>query len=189
MDAYNRRLDKGLSGSDVPHHFVLSLLYEVRKFNRNRVLNGALGGWKVGVLETYESGPVFTVITAANTTNAFPAGPLRPNLLWNPSLPSDQRAVTRWFDTTAFADPAPFTFGNSPRSGLRGAPVVTTDATIEKSFAIAERWKLDLRGELYNLLNHANFNVPGFTKGAADFGVVSSARPGRTAQLAVRLSF
>jgi hypothetical protein len=188
MDAYNRRLDKGLSGSDVPHHLVVSLLYEVRKFQGHRVLNGALGGWKLGLLQTYESGPVFTVVTAANTTNAFPAGPLRPNLLRDASLPSDRRAITRWFDTAAFADPAAFTFGNSSRSGLRGASVVTTDATLEKSFAITEHWKFDLRGELYNLLNHTNFSVPGFTKGAADFGVVSSARPGRTAQLAARLS-
>jgi hypothetical protein len=143
----------------------------------------------VGLLETYESGPAFTVVTASNTTNAFPAGTLRPNLLRNASLPSDQRSAGRWFDTLAFAQPANFTFGNSPRSGLRGAPIVTTDATLEKSFAITERWKFDLRGEFYNLLNHAIFNVPGFTFGNADFGVVSSARPGRTVQLAGRLSF
>jgi hypothetical protein len=189
MDAYHRKLDKGLSGSDVPHHFVLSVLYEVRRFKGNRIVNGALGGWKIGLLQTYESGPVFTVITTANTTNAFPAGPLRPNLVGNPTLDSDQRTITRWFNTAAFADPAPFTFGNAPRSVLRGASIVTTDTTLEKSFSFNERWKFDLRGELYNLLNHANFNVPGFTKGAADFGVVSSARPGRTAQLAARLTF
>jgi Carboxypeptidase regulatory-like domain/TonB-dependent Receptor Plug Domain len=189
MDAYNRRLDKGLSGSDVPHHVVVSLLYEIRAYRGSRIVNGVLGGWKLGVLQTYESGPTFTVITTANTTNAFPAGALRPNLLRDPSLPSDQRSITRWFDTTAYADPAPFTFGNSPRSGLRGAPVVTTDATVEKGFSIRERWKLELRGELYKLLNHANFNVPGFTKGAADFGVVSSARAGRAAQLTARLTF
>lgn len=188
MDAYNRRLDKGLSGSDVPHHLVVSLLYEIRKFRGKRV-TAALGGWKLGLLQTYESGPAFTVITPANTTNAFPAGPLRPNLLRDPYLPPDQRTITRWFDTTAFADPAPFTFGNSPRAGLRGAPIVTTDVTLGKSFSITERWKFEFRGEFYNLLNHANFNVPGFTKGAPDFGVISSARPGRTAQLAVRLSF
>jgi hypothetical protein len=104
-------------------------------------------------------------------------------------LPSGERTITRWFDTIAFGAPAPFTFGNSPRSGLRGASLVTTDLTLEKSFFITERWKFDLRGEFYNLLNHANFNVPGFTFGAPDFGVVSSARPGRTVQLAFRLSF
>ena len=97
--------------------------------------------------------------------------------------------MSRWFDTSAFANPAPLTFGNSPRSGLRGAPVVTTDATLEKSFSLTERLRFDLRGEFYNLLNHAIFNVPGFTFGAADFGVVSSARSPRTAQLAARLSF
>jgi hypothetical protein len=114
---------------------------------------------------------------------------LRPDLLHDASLPSDQRTVSRWFDTSAFANPAPLTFGNSSRSGLRGAPVVTTDATLEKSFSITERLKFDLRGEFYNLFNHAIFNVPGFTFGAANFGVVSSARSPRGAQLAARLSF
>jgi hypothetical protein len=67
--------------------------------------------------------------------------------------------------------------------------VVSTDATLEKGFFLTERYKLDLRAEFYNMLNHAVFNVPGFTLGAADFGVVSSARSPRNAQLAARLSF
>jgi hypothetical protein len=189
LNAYNRAADKGLSGSDVPHHVVVTLLYEVPKFKGNHIVNSVLGGWKVGLLETYESGPVFAVITASNTTNAFPAGALRPNVSGDPSLPSDQRSAARWFNTSLFSQPAALTFGNSPRSVLRGAPIVTTDATVEKSFAITERWKFDLRGEFYNLLNHTIFNIPGATFGAADFGVVSSARAGRTVQLAARLSF
>ena len=99
-----------------------------------------------------------------------------------PSLSGDQQSITRWFDTSAFAAPAQFTFGNSPRSGLRGAPLVTTDVTLEKSLRLNEKVKFDLRGEFYNILNHANFNVPGATFGAADFGLVTSARPGRTIQ-------
>jgi hypothetical protein len=39
------------------------------------------------------------------------------------------------------------------------------------------------------LLNRANFNIPGFTLGAADFGAISSARPARTVQLGTRVSF
>lgn len=189
MDAYNRQLDKERSGSDVPHRLLLTVLYEIPSFSGNRFVSAALGGWKVGVLQTAQSGAPFTVITAANTTNAFPAGPLRPNILRDGALPSGERTITRWFDTTAFAAPAQFTFGNSPRSGLRGASLVTTDATLEKTIFLTERWKFDLRGEFYNLLNHANFNIPGFTLGAADFGVVSNARPGRAVQIALRLSF
>jgi hypothetical protein len=189
MDAYNRGLDKGLSGSDVPHRLVVSLLYETPKFKASRLVDAVLGGWKLGVLENAESGPTFTVITTANTTNAFPAGSLRPNLVGNPVLPSDQRTIARWFDTSAYSNPPALTFGNSPRSGLRGAPVVTTDATLEKTFHPSERWRVEVRAEMYNLLNHAIFNVPGFTFGAPDFGVVSSARNPRTAQLAARLTF
>jgi hypothetical protein len=150
-------------------------------------LNAAVGGWKLGLLETAESGPTFSVITTANTTNAFPAGPLRPNLVGSPAV--DERTVSRWFNTSAFANPAALTFGNSPRGGLRGAPVITTDITVEKGFAITERTRLEVRAEFYNLLNHAIFNIPGFTLGAADFGVVSSARSPRNAQLAARISF
>ena len=55
-----------------------TMLYEVPRFKSSPLLNSVLGGWKVGLLETAESGPTFTVITTANTTNAFPAGSLRP---------------------------------------------------------------------------------------------------------------
>jgi hypothetical protein len=189
MDAYHRSLDKGLSGSDVPRHLVVTLLYEIPGARGDSRFSAALSGWKLGLLETFMSGPPFTVITTANTTNAFPAGSLRPNLLRDPSLRPDQRTVSRWFDTRAFAAPAQFTFGNSPRSVLRGASLVTTDLTLEKAVPLKEGVKFEVRGEFYNLLNHANFNVPGFTYGAADFGVVTSARPGRTVQLAARLSF
>jgi len=189
MDAYNRRLDKAPSGSDVPHRFIAEVLYELPKFNSNRLASRILGGWKLGLLETAESGPTFTVITAANTTNAFPAGPLRPNLLHDASLASDQRTINRWFDPSAFANPPALRFGNSPRSGLRAAPVITTDATLNKSFSVREGWRFDVRGEFYNILNHAIFNIPGFTLGSADFGVVSNARAPRTAQLSARLSF
>ncbi len=187
MDAYNRRLDKGRSGSDVPHRLVVTVLYELPKWKGSRLLNNALGGWKAGLLQTAESGPTFTVITSANTTNAFPAGSLRPNLLKSADL--DQRTVSKWFDTTAFANPAALKFGNSPRGGFRGAPVVTTDVTLEKSFSLSEKVKLEVRAEFYNLLNHAIFNIPGFTLGGADFGVVSSARSPRNAQLSGRISF
>src|SRR5215470_5792086 len=131
MDAYHRNLDWGPSGSDVPHHFVLTALYEIQPFTGSKQLNALLSGWRVGVVEALMSGPPFTVVTTANTTNAFPAGPLRPNLVGDPNLPADERTLTHWFNTAAFVNPAAFTFGNSPRSVLRGPGFVTTDLTLE----------------------------------------------------------
>lgn len=189
MDAYNRGLDKARSGSDVPHRLVVTFTYEVPAVTRNRILNGALGGWKVGVLETLQSGAPFTVVTASNSTNAFSAGPIRPNLLRNPELDSGERSITRWFDTSAFVAPPFYAFGNAPRSVLRGPRLVNTDLTLEKSFSISEQVKFDLRGEFFNVLNHANFNIPGFTLGGPGFGVISSARNPRITQLSARFSF
>ena len=188
MDAYRRGLDWARSASDVPHHFVLTILYEVPDVTRNSYANALLGHWKVGLLETMQSGAPFTVLTTANTTNAFPAGPLRPDLAGNPALPSSERTLARWFNTSAFLNPAPFAFGNSPRSVLRGPGVATTDLNLEKRITLPGGRSFDLRVETYNLLNRANFNIPGFTLGAPDFGAISSARPARTVQLGARLS-
>src|SRR5437773_2426164 len=189
MDAYHRNLDWAASASDVPHHVVMTVLYDVKPFTANRYVNAALAGWRLGVLETLQSGPAFTVVTAANATNAFSAGPNRANLAGEPGLPSDQRTLSHWFNTAAFASPAQYTFGNSPRSALRGPGLATTDLSVEQSVALTSTAKLDVRSEAYNLLNRTNLNLPGFTLGAADFGAISSARPPRTMQLSARFSF
>jgi hypothetical protein len=189
MDAYHRELDWGRSGSDVPQHFVGTVLYEIGPFSANSYVRAIASGWRIGALVTLMSGPPFTVTTTANTTNAFPAGPLRPDVVGDPSLPSDQRTLARWFDTDAFVNPAALTFGNSPRSVLRGPGLATTDLTIEKTVPISGGVRADLRVEAFNLFNHANFNPPGSTLGAADFGAISSARAPRVIQLGARLRF
>jgi hypothetical protein len=189
MDAYHRNLDWARSASDVPHHLVMTALYEMRPFTRNQYLDAVLANWRVGVLETVMSGPPLTVVTNANTTNAFPAGALRPDRVGNPELSSNERTLNHWFNTAAFVDPAAYTFGNSPRSVLRGPGRITTDLTLEKSVGLPAGKRIDVRVEIYNLLNRANFNIPGFTLGAADFGVISSAQPPRTMQLGARFSF
>lgn len=189
MDAYNRRLDKSLSGSDVPHRTVLTGLFQAPELKQRKWLRWVAGGWQVGVLTTLQSGAPFTVVTAANTTNAFSAGSLRPNLLRNPNLSGSNQTLARWFDTSAFAMPPQFQLGNSPRSGLRSDSRQTVDATLSKEFPIHERYRLDLRGEFYNLLNHANFELPGHVLGAANFGTVLSAQPSRAIQLGARISF
>jgi hypothetical protein len=135
------------------------------------------------------SGAPFPVLTTANQTNAFPAGPIQAYLVGRPGLPSNQRTLSRWFDTSAFANAAPYAFGDSPRSVLRGPGFATTDLTLEKQIPLRGRVAVAVRAGACNLLNRANFNIPGFTLGTADFGVISSARPARTGQLGGRLTF
>jgi hypothetical protein len=187
MDAYNRRLDKGLSGSDIPHRGVVTLIYSVPQFAGNKFVHALLGGWQTGVLANLQSGQPFTVFDSVNRSNSFSAGTMRPNLIADPT--SGAQSLSHWFNTAAFQSAAPYTFGNSPRSVLRGAAWKTVDVTLSKHFHVTERWSTELRGELFNVLNHANFDTPGHTLGNADFGVISSAEPARTVQVALRVLF
>jgi carboxypeptidase family protein/TonB-dependent receptor-like protein len=189
MDQYNRRLDKARSGTDVPHHFLLTGVYELPKFQKSKALGLLAGGWQLSTEVNLQSGAVFTVYDSANTTNGFPAGTLRPNLVGNPELPPGERSLQRDFNTAAFAHPANFQFGNSPRSVLRGRSFHDVDFNFSKTFAPKEDLKTELRGEFFNVFNFANFDIPGHTLGNPDFGIVNSAKPARTVQLVVRVLF
>ena len=188
QDQYNRRIDKGLSGSDVPNRFLFTGLYQVPKFRGNKWLDRAVGGWQVGTEAVIQSGENFTVYDSANTTNGFPAGTLRPNLAGNPKLDSGS-TLQHYFNTAAFVHPASFTFGNSPRSVLRGPASTTVDFSVAKTFDVRESIKTELRAGFFNVFNFANFDLPGHTLGNNDFGILSAARPARTTQLALRVIF
>lgn len=188
MDQYNRRLDKGRSGIDVPHHLTFAGLYEVRRLPHRAVLNRFAGGWQVGVFGTFQSGQAFTVFDSANTTNGFPAGALRPNLVGNPSLGSSS-TLLRFFNTAAFAHPPNFQFGTAPRSVLRGPRQQNVDVSAARTFPISERFRLEFRGQFFNVLNIANFDIPGHTLGNSDLGIISSARPARVGELVLRFIF
>jgi hypothetical protein len=175
MDQYNRRLDKGRSGSDVPHHLLAAALWEVPRT-----------GVQLAVNANVQSGELFTVYDSANTTNGFPAGTLRPNLLADPA---GDGSLQHYFNTAAFAHPPSYRFGNSPRSVLRGPLNRNVDFSAAKVFSITERFRTELRGQFFNVFNIANFDVPGHTLGNADFGIVNSARPARTIELALRVLF
>jgi hypothetical protein len=188
MDQYNRRLDKGLSGSDIPQRAVITALYQVREFKDRRIVNLLAGGWQLGVNTILQSGAVFTVFDSANTTNGFPAGTVRPNLVGDPVLTGGS-SLARYFNTAAFQHPPNFQFGSAPRSVLRGPSSSVVDFSAAKVFPLNERVRTEVRGSFFNVLNIANFNIPGHTLGNADFGIISSAKPARTVQLALRVLF
>lgn len=194
QDVYNRRAEKALSGNDVRHRLAYSSVYEL-PWGRNRrwmskgLTATLLGGWNVGGILTLQSGSPVGATTQVNTTNAFNPGAQRANVLRNPTLPSGQRSVERWFDTSAFALPAPFTFGNASRAVTTGPGLINLDMSLLKNFAIRERFNFQFRAEAFNLPNRTNFDDPGLALGAPNFGVITAARAARTVQLGLRLNF
>jgi hypothetical protein len=59
-----------------------------------------------------------------------------------------------------------------------------------KEFPIIERFRLQLRGEFFNILNHPQFDLPGQTIGSPSAGVISATvGTPRDVQLSLRLQF
>ena len=54
---------------------------------------------------------------------------------------------------------------------------------------LAERFRLQFRGELFNAFNHANFGIPGTALGSPNFGTITTAAAARVTQLGLKLYF
>ena len=60
--------------------------------------------------------------------------------------------------STVLTPPALGTFGNMGRNIFRGPGFRNWDLSIIKNFKLSEHFRMQLRGEFYNVLNHPNFD-------------------------------
>jgi hypothetical protein len=175
-----------LSSFDHRHVFAASATYQLPS---RAGIASALGGWRINAVFLAQSGAPFTVNLAVDQAN-IGAGPAqRPNQIRDPNLPSGERTAERWFDTAAFALPAPYTFGSAPRNSVIGPGFSTTDLSLAKTWAIGGSRELEVRWEMFNLFNKANFDVPSRVFGTPNFGRIFSAKEPREMQFGVKLSF
>jgi hypothetical protein len=199
QDINNRRQARAASTFDVSHRVVISGTYEL-PFGKGRqfaadvhpIVNGVIGGWQLNAIATMQSGLPFTPTMAANALNNAGAYQL-PNRACEGSLPSDQRSVSRWFDTSCFVSPGAFTYGNSGLNILRGPGLQQFDIAMLKNFRLPfkEGARLQFRAEAFNLGNRANFRLPNFNIGVPAGGVITQTLSGfgRQIQLVAKVEF
>ncbi len=120
----------------------------------------------------------------ANTSR----GAIRPDLTGDPNLPSDQRSVSAWFNTSAFSAPAAFSFGSAPRNAVDAPGRKVVDVNLQKRFAMGAR-AFELRLDMFNALNTPQFNAPGRIFGTPAFGTITSTGPAREIQVGARFTF
>jgi hypothetical protein len=131
-----------------------------------------IANWRVNVVANLMSGPAFTITNSADRTNN--GGGSRPNQIADPNLPGDQRTLQRWFNTNAFALQPQFTAGNTEPGSMHGPSVKRVDLSFNKSLQMAGTQQIQLRLEIYNIFNTANFLPPNSSFGATTFGTVTS---------------
>src|SRR4029077_6116015 len=163
----------------------------------NPVLNQIMGGWQINAIQTYESGTPIAVSGGGNLS--IFGGGNRPDQVSNKvrsnvSMSDFNPATDVYLNINAFAQPAPFTFGNAPAllPNVRTPANYNEDISIFKSFSLRrESTNLEFRAEMFNAFNRTNFAGPAADVNTPDtFGhIFAQANTPRVIQLALKLNF
>ena len=172
-DSFDRKRERDYSTGDIPHVFVGSIVWEV-------------GGWSAASVVTWQSGAPVAVTQSTNFNGFAGFGTQRPNLVGDPNSPSDERSIDRWFNTGAFSVAPQFTLGSASRNPVRGPGYRNVDLALSRRIPVSGM-SLELRGEVFNLLNTPPFGAPNGVLGTAAFGTITTAGDPRVAQLALKL--
>ena len=120
------------------------------------------------------------------------AGGQRADLTGDPNFPGDrshQAIITQYLNPKAFAANAIGTYGVLGRNTYIGPGYANLDLGIVKDFAPQERYKAQLRFEMFNSLNHANFSQPSSTRTSGTFMQITNTLDPRILQIALRFAF
>ena len=194
LNNHDPERDYGLSDFDVDHRIVGSFVYNIPVGNGERfatdasgVTNAIIGGWQLNGIYTWQRGFPITIQASDLGGLNDSVGTNRADLVGDPDV--SNRTITQWFNTAAFAQPAAGSYGTSGRNILRGPGVNNLDLAAFKNFEFGKGMRLQFRLESFNAFNHTQFNGVSTNLTSANFGVVTSARPGRINQLGLKFIF
>jgi hypothetical protein len=198
------KFNRGLSGHDVRHYATAMGTWDVPAAGGPR-MKLLTAGWRISTMGVFATGTPTTVwLTgdiARTQTHVTTGIGQRPNLLPGASTNPVTGDPRRWVDPSAFIAPEPGYLGNLGRNTITGPGLASIDTSLMKRLPIRwlpERATLDLRFEFFNVLNHANFDLPapermeGIGPGGLvreDFARITSAGQAREIQLGLKLRF
>jgi len=194
QDPSNPGGERGPGDFDRTHVAVITYIYEIPKiFAVPHFLSQAIGGWQIASYHVFQSGNPFTVITGKDASLTG-VGYDRPNQIGDPHLSGDRSQAAQlaeWFNPAAFVANSPGQYGDTTRNSLRAPFDRRWDVSVKKVFyPYGERYRLEFRCDINNILNHTVFDAPGTTLGSKSFGVISSTVvSGRVLRLGMHLEF
>ncbi len=149
------------------HRVVLNAVWELPVGRGRKFLNAlpgaveqVLGGWQVVWVTYLQTGQYFSPsFSGSDPSNTNTSGGL-PDRICDGNLPTGQRSIDHWFDTSCFAVPPKGRFGNSGANVLEGPGMNVHNVTLLKDFRLTERLRFDYMALFGNIFNHPNFMLP-----------------------------
>src|SRR5207247_9534689 len=161
MNAYDPELNYGPAFFDVRHNFVFSANYDLpygRDNSGSSAASALLGGWRLSGISQARTGFPITVLDGRGSSLQAVRGGERSNCIGDP-VPADQ-TLDCWLDINAFARAPLGTWGNCGVGIARAPGYQNVDLTVSKRVGLGGARAAEVRFELFNLLNRANFRAP-----------------------------
>jgi hypothetical protein len=157
--------------------------------NQGGLLNAALGGWRLSGLWQVHSGTPFSVYVPNNLSGSL-AGTWFPNRVASGKL--SHPTIQKWFDASAFTQPAFGTFGDTSRNPLSGPSWRQLDLSMQKHFALkflGDLSDLQVRVDAADALNNPNFANPTGALQQSNTATITAANTSRSMQFEAKFSF
>jgi hypothetical protein len=204
-DSHNLRADWGISNYSRNKVLTTSWVYPLPFWHGGGAwYRQAFGGWQLNGTGLFQTGLPIN-ITDSNTGLPGVAtdvgSGLRPNLIGNPYSGAAVNGF-QILNPAAFANPSSNTWGNLGAYNVFLPRWINVNGSVSKSFWMHERYKWDVKFDMYNVANHlcvasvgtGSFNGYKLTNGVpvsttANWGAKSATTPPRTMEASLRLSF
>ncbi|MGH9354444.1 MAG: TonB-dependent receptor domain-containing protein [Terriglobia bacterium] len=195
VNQYDPRLEWSISSQDVSRAFVGAFVYELpfgkgRTFvnSASRGLNLLISGWEVNGIITLQDGTPLLMSGAQDQTGLFTLGQTPDN---TGSAKLSNPTISKWFNTSVFYQPPPFSFGNTSRSlpNVRNPGIRNADVSLFKNdyFGKEDRYNVQFRVEAFKALNNPQWGGPNTNiRSGGAFGTITSDTGPRNIQLALK---
>jgi len=191
QDFFNPEADRGPTVSDARHRVTADVIYELPWFQHSHpVLRHTLGGWEMSGIFSTRSGERLLITQPSGIPNS------RPDFVGGNPVLSDWRATRLYLNKESFAlvptnplTTATLRPGSVIPDQVRGPASWVVDFTLAKNFPIRQQMRLQVRADMFNVLNHVNYSGPNTNFLSTFFGQIRGAGSPRTIQLGGRLTF
>jgi hypothetical protein len=189
-DQAKPELNFALSDFDRRHRLILSWTWELPLRG-----NAWKNGWQLSGVGTFQSGRPFTITDEDFSGFLFGSQNPRPSLAAGRTL-ADQTTtgslrsrVDGYFNRDAFVSSGA-QFGTLPRNSVTGPGQSRLDVSLSKMTKLTNRSSVELRLEVYNILNTPAFRNPERDLSSGDFGLITETRGGpRLVQLGIKVRY
>jgi len=201
LDNYSAKWDPrdpsrayGPSSFDMRHNLVMSYNWDL-PFDRLLGSRRITTGWHITGISRFNTGVPVSLksggdIALTNLGIDYPTqiGPIH-------KLNPRDSASGQYFNTSAFASNLSCGYetcgvtGSAKQFSFNGPGAINTDLGLEKDTKITEAMALNMRFEMFNVFNHANFIGVVGNAHSGQFGQVTNTAPARIGQISAKFIF